>query len=314
MENTRMYADSATAVPSPAPLPTVDPAPSDPTATTAAPTTAAPTTATPAGSRRRLLWHLGEMALAMIAGMLLLGPLWDLAGAALGVGDALARPEVAALVMATNMTVGMTVGMRYRAHRWHAVGEMAAAMYVPFLLLLVPFRTGLIDADALLLGGHLLMIPAMVLVAVRHRHEASAPVRRHRVVVALAHRWPAGLALLMTVDMWVDPSVLSPWTMLVLPGGYLLIGIARRTLGGPGVLATQLAGLAVWVTLTLVAVMAGGRTAAWLVAFGWLAHAGWDLAHHRSGRVVPRGYAEFCVVLDVALAAVMVLAILTTDA
>ncbi|MEU4555623.1 hypothetical protein [Micromonospora violae] len=49
------------------------------------------------------------------------------------------------------------------------------------------------------------------------------------------------------------------------------------------------------------------------MAFGWLAHAGWDLAHHR-GRVVPRGYAEFCVVLDVALAAVMVLAILTTDA
>jgi hypothetical protein len=254
------------------------------------------------------------MAVAMVAGMLLLGPLWELAGAALGVGDALARPEVAALVMATNMTVGMTVGMRYRAHRWHAVGEMAAAMYVPFLLLLVPFWAGLIDADALLLGGHLLMIPAMVLVAVRHRHEASAPVRRHRVVVALAHRWPAGLALLMTVDMWADPSVLSPWTMLVLPGGYLLIGVARRTLGGRGVLATQLAGLAAWGTLTLVAVVAGGRTAAWLVALGWLAHAGWDLAHHRSGRVVPRGYAEFCVVLDVALAALMVLAILTTDA
>ena len=308
MENTRMYADSLTAVPSPAPPPTDEPTPSPST-----PSTAAPTAAAPASSRRRLLWHLGEMALAMVAGMLLLGPLWELAGTALGVGDALARPEVAALVMATNMTVGMTVVMRYRAHRWHAVGEMAAAMYVPFLLLLVPFWAGLIDADALLLGGHLLMIPAMVLVALRHRHEASAPVRRHRVVAALVHRWPAGLALLLTVDMWVDPSVLSPWTMLVLPGGYLLIGVARRTLGGRGVLATQLAGLAIWVALTLVAVMAGGRTAAWLVAFGWLAHAGWDLAHHH-GRVVPRGYAEFCVVLDVALAAVMVLAILTTDA
>ncbi|MEV4719113.1 hypothetical protein AB0J94_18130 [Micromonospora noduli] len=308
MENTRMYADSLTAVPSPAPLPTDEPTPSAPT-----PTSAAPTAAAPASSRRRLLWHLGEMAVAMVAGMLLLGPLWELAGTALGVGDALARPEVAALVMATNMTVGMTVGMRYRAHRWHAVGEMAAAMYVPFLLLLVPFWAGLIDADALMLGGHLLMIPAMVLVALRHRHEASAPVRRNRVVVALARRWPAGLALLMTVDMWFDPSVLSPWTMLVLPGGYLVIGVARRTLGGRGVLATQLAGLAIWVALTLVAVLAGGRTAAWLVAFGWLAHAGWDLAH-RNGRVVPRGYAQFCVVLDVALAAVMVLAILTTDA
>ncbi|MEW2431857.1 hypothetical protein AB0877_27930 [Micromonospora sp. NPDC047644] len=309
MENTRMYADGRTAVPSPAPLPTDAPASSAPT-----PTTAAPTAAAPASSRRRLLWHLGEMALAMVAGMLLLGPLWELAGAALGVGGALARPEVAALVMATNMTVGMTVVMRYRAHRWHAVAEMAAAMYVPFLLLLVPFRAALIDADALMLGGHLLMVPAMVLVALRHRHEASVPVRRHPVVVALAHRWPAGLVLLLTADMWVDPGVLSPWTMLVLPGGYLLIGMARRTLGGRGVLATQLAGLAVWVALTLVAVLAGGRTAAWLVALGWLAHAGWDVVHHRNHRVVPRGYAEFCAVLDVALAAVMVLAILTTDA
>lgn len=133
-------------------------------------------------------------------------------------------------------------------------------------------------------------------------------------MVALARRWPTGLALLMTVDIWVDPGVLSPWTMLVLPGGYLVIGVARRTLRGPGVLATQLAGLAVWVALTLVAVAAGGRTAAWLVAFGWLAHAGWDLVHHRTGRVVPRGYTEWCGVLDTSLAAVMVLAILTTDA
>ncbi|MFG1866489.1 hypothetical protein [Micromonospora arborensis] len=289
MENTKMYADSRTAVPSPAPLPTDEPSPSDPTPTSAAPT----------GGTRRLLLHLGEMALAMVAGMLLLAGLWDAAGAPLGLAGPLSRPDVAALVMATNMSVGMTVWMRYRNHGWRAVGEMAAAMYVPFLLLL---------------GGHLLMVPAMVLVAVRHRHDPPVAVRRHPAVVALAHRWPAGLALLLTVDLWIDPSVLSPWTMLVLPGGYLVIGMARRTLGGRGVLATQLAGLAVWVALTLVAVTVDGRTAEWLVAVGWLAHAGWDVAHHRNRRVVPRGYAEFCAVLDVALAAVMVLAILITDA
>ncbi|MEV4120260.1 hypothetical protein [Micromonospora sp. NPDC049645] len=288
MEKTRMYADSATAVPS-----TVSPA---------------------TGGTRRLLWHLGEMALAMVAGMLLLAPLWDVAGDASGLTGALGRPEVAALVMATNMTVGMTVWMRYRAHQWRGVGEMAAAMYVPFLLLLVPYRAGLLDGDGLLLGGHLLMVPAMVLVSVRHRHQTPAVPHRHPAVVALARRWPTGLALLMTVDMWADPRVLSPWTMLVLPGGYLLIGVARRTLRGPGVLAAQLAGLVAWVALTVVAVVVGGRAAAWLVAFGWLAHAGWDLAHHRGARVVPRGYAEWCGVLDLALAAVMVLAILSADA
>ncbi|MEU5781768.1 hypothetical protein [Micromonospora lupini] len=298
MEKTPMYADSPTPVRQPGSLPTAQPAPSD---------------AVPShGTRRRLLWHLAEMALAMVAGMVLLGPLWEVSGTALGVAGALARPEVAALVMATNMTVGMTVWMRYRAHHWSGVAEMAAAMYVPFLLLLVPFWAGLLDGDAVLLGGHLLMVPAMVLVALRHRHEPPAVISRHPAVVALARRWPAGLALLLTLDMWVDPTVLSPWTMLVLPGGYLLIGLARRTLRGPGVLATQLVGLVAWVTVTLVAVAAGGRTAAWLVAFGWLAHSGWDLINHRTGRVVPRGYAEFCGVLDAALGAIMILAILTT--
>ncbi|MGW3609934.1 hypothetical protein ACWD6N_08590 [Micromonospora sp. NPDC005163] len=291
----------ALAVPPTGPLPAERPAPPGKTPATVA-----------GGGTRHLLRHLAEMALAMVAGMLLLGPLWDAAGAALGLAGPLGRPEVAALVMATDMTIGMTVWMRYRAHRWLAVGEMAAAMYVPFLLLFAPMWAGLLDADAMLLGGHLLMVPAMVLVAVRHRHEAPVPVRRHPAVVAIARRWPTGLALLMTVDNWVDPGVLTPWAMLVLPGGYLVIGLARGTLRGPGVLTTQLLGLAGWVTLTLVAVTAGGRTAAWLVAFGWLAHAAWDLVHHRIGRVVPRGYAEWCGVLDAAVGVTVILAILTT--
>ncbi|MEU8179559.1 DUF6010 family protein [Micromonospora sp. NPDC049044] len=287
MENTRVYADSIV-VPPPGPLPAV-----------------------PGAGTRRLWWHLAEMALAMVVGMVLLGPLWDVAGTLLGLTGTLGRPDVAALVMATNMTVGMTVWMRYRAHHWRGVVEMAAAMYVPFLLVLAPFWAGRLDADALMLGGHLLMVPAMVLVAVRHRHETPVAVRRHPVVVALAHRWPTGLALLVTVDMWLDPTVLNPWTMLVLPGGYLLIGLVRRTLHGPGVLATQLVGLAVWVAVTLVAVGVGGRTAAWLVALGWLVHAGWDVVHHRTGRVVPRWYTETCIVLDTTLGGIMILAILT---
>ncbi|MEU8288635.1 hypothetical protein AB0C01_30305 [Micromonospora sp. NPDC048905] len=287
MENTRVYADSMV-VPSPAPTP-----------------------AAPGAGTRRLWWHLVEMALAMVGGMLLLGPLWDAAGILLGLTGTLGRPDVAALVMATNMTVGMTVWMRYRAHHWRGVVEMAAAMYVPFLLVLVPFWAGRLAGDALMLGGHLLMVPAMVLVAVRHRHETPVAVRRHPAVTALAHHWPAGLALLLTVELWVDPRMLSPWTMLVLPGGYLLIGLVRRTLHGPGVLATQLVGLVVWVGLTLTAVTVGGQVAAWLVALGWLVHAGWDLVHHRTGRVVPRGYAEWCGVLDVTLGGIMIVAILT---
>ncbi|MEU8300671.1 hypothetical protein AB0C04_25735 [Micromonospora sp. NPDC048909] len=274
---------------------------------------APPSAPHPAGGVRHLLRHLAEMAVAMVAGMLLLDPLWRLAGTPLGLTAVLARPDVAALVMATNMTVGMTVWMRHRRHSRAACAEMAAAMYVPFLLLLVPHWAGLLAGDVLMLGGHLLMVPAMVLVALRHRHASAAPApRRHPVVAALARRWPSGLALLMTVDSLAAPSVLSPWTLLVLPAGYLVIGAYRRRLNGPGVLARQLAGLVGWSALALVAVGVGGRAAAWLVAFGWLAHAAWDLWHHRRGEVVPRGYAEWCAVLDAILGVTVVLAILAS--
>ncbi|MFC3502239.1 hypothetical protein ACFOOK_14875 [Micromonospora krabiensis] len=272
----------------------------------------APPSAPPAGGVRHLLRHLAEMALAMVAGMLLLAPLWRIAGAPLGLTAVLARPDVAALVMATNMTVGMTVWMRHRRHSRAACAEMAAAMYVPFLLLLVPYRAGWLAADTLMLGGHLLMVPAMVLVAVRHRHDPVGPApRRHPLVAAVRHRWPAGLALLMTADNWVSPSVLSPWTLLVLPAGYLVIGAYRRRLGGPGVLARQLVGLAGWSGLALVAVLVGGQVAAWLVAVGWLAHAVWDVVHYRRDEVVPRGYAQWCAVLDAVLGVTIVLAVLS---
>lgn len=272
---------------------------------------APPAAAHPAGGVRHLLRHLGEMALAMVAGMVLLGPLWTVAGAPLGLTATLARPDVAALTMATDMAVGMTAWMRYRRHSWAASGEMAAAMYLPFLLLLGPYWAGSLGADALLLGGHLLMIPAMVLVAVRHRHAAPVPVRRHPAVVALARRWPTLLALLITVNLWAEPDVPSPWLMLVLPGLYLVIGAARRRLRGPGGLGRQLVGLAAWSALVLVAVVVDGRTAAWLVAAGWLAHAGWDLLHHRRDEVVPRAYAEGCGVFDAVVGVTVVLAILT---
>ncbi|MEH0936424.1 hypothetical protein [Micromonospora psammae] len=260
---------------------------------------------------RRLLRHLAEMAAAMVVGMLLLGPLWRLAGDAAGRADLLARPDVAALVMATDMSIGMAVWMWHRGHGARATAEMVAAMYAPFLLLLVPFAAGLVGGDALMLGGHLLMLPAMVLVALRHRHAHPTPAPRHPTVAALARRWPTWLALLVTFDSWFAPVVLPPWSLLVLPGGYLLIGTVRRQWRDRGALAVQLAGLAGWSALAGVAALADDGPARWLVAAGWLGHAVWDVAHHRAGRVVPRGYAEWCAVFDIAVGLIIVLAIVT---
>lgn len=258
---------------------------------------------------RRLAGHLAGMVVAMVAGMLLLGPLWRAGAERLGGADMLARADVGALVMATNMGLGMAAWMWHRGHGWAATAEMVAVMYVPFLLLLPPWWAGLVGDGALMLGGHLLMLPAMALVALRHRH--AAPARRHPVAAAVARRWPSGLAVLATVDLWLAPTVVSPWTLLVLPAGYLLIGTWRRQWVDRRNLAWQLAGLAVWGGLAAAALLGPDGLAGVLVGVGWLAHAAWDLAHHRTGRVVPRGYAEWCVVFDVAVGVTTLLAVVS---
>jgi hypothetical protein len=45
---------------------------------------------------------------------------------------------------------------------------------------------------------------------------------------------------------------------------------------------------------------------AYLVAAGLLGHAAWDADHYRANRVVVRSMAEFCLVLDTALAVAIV--------
>lgn len=133
---------------------------------------------------RQFVRHFLEMAAAMIVGMVLLGPLWALAFADLGWSELLAHPIGAALAMATSMTIGMSGWMIYRRHRWVSVAEMAAAMYLPFVVLFVPFWAGVLSGDGMLVAGHVLMVPAM-LIAMLHRPDEYTrhlrrPARRRR--------------------------------------------------------------------------------------------------------------------------------------
>lgn len=258
------------------------------------------------------LRHLAEMVLAMLAGMFLLAPVWAAAHTGLGLAGVFTRPDVGALVMATNMTIGMAVWMRYRGHGWTGIAEMGAAMYLPFVVLFGPYWAGALSGGTLSHVGHLLMVPAMVLVMLRRRVEYSRPHpprastmdgarRGGRVAAALRHRWPTGLALLMTFTSWTDPAVPPAWVLLALPGTYLVIGLARRTLREPGMRTLQLAGLVGYLALVVLAMSVDGDLARYLIGAGWLVHAGWDVLHHRTGKVVPRGYAEWCAVVDVVI-------------
>jgi hypothetical protein len=115
--------------------------------------------------------HFGEMVVAMVVGMVALGAAVHAGLSALGVPDLFHRTDVSTLVMATNMTIGMSLWMRIRGHGRAAIGEMAAAMYMPFVLLFVPFWAGLVSGETVMIGGHVLMVPAMIVAMLRRRSE-----------------------------------------------------------------------------------------------------------------------------------------------
>jgi flagellar biosynthetic protein FliP len=115
---------------------------------------------------RHVVRHYLEMVVAMVLGMAVLGPVWSLAWPGLS-----AHTAAGALVMATDMAIGMGAWMRFRGHSWPAIAAMSAAMYLPFVVLLVPFWAALITGGTLLTAGHLLMLPAMALAMLFRRSE-----------------------------------------------------------------------------------------------------------------------------------------------
>jgi hypothetical protein len=98
----------------------------------------------------------------------------------------------------------------------------------------------------------------------------------------------------------------TTWILLGLGiplAGYgLLRGALRPSFGLP-LQTLALLGFGAVAVIALLLVPAAG---AYLVALGLLAHAGWDAYHHRTNKVVARSYAEFCLVLDAALAVTIV--------
>lgn len=131
------------------------------------------------GSVGHFVRHLGEMLLAMVVGMMALGALERgiVAAAGASVDDLRdAVPEVVALVMAFNMTAGMTVWMRHRGHPWARVAEMAGAMFVPAVAAIVLFWCAVIHSESILALEHAAMLPAMIAVMLLHRGEYSRPV------------------------------------------------------------------------------------------------------------------------------------------
>ncbi len=126
----------------------------------------------------------------------------------------------------------------------------------------------------------------------------------------LARRRPTVLALVLAVATFADGLPPTPFLaalLVVMPLCYLAFGAVRGELGDRRALTVQTTGLVVFCAWAAAVLLAGGRTALYVVAAGWFAHALWDLRHHRTGRIVPRAWSEWCGVVDASGALAIVL-------
>ena len=117
--------------------------------------------------------HFVEMLAAMAVGMMVFGMTGRATFSLFDAASLLGNSTVWVMAMATYMTIAMAVWMRYRGHGWGRITEMGVAMYVPFVLLLVPLGAGLISEHMLNLLGHVLMVLFMLGAMLLRRDEYS---------------------------------------------------------------------------------------------------------------------------------------------
>lgn len=113
---------------------------------------------------RRFVLHYLQMLAAMLAGMVLLMPVSMLVGTDAGA-------ELQALLMATSMSVGMSALMLWHRSPVSSIVEMCLAMYVAFAVLLPAYWWGLLSGEAVIVLGHMVMLPAMAAMMLRRREQ-----------------------------------------------------------------------------------------------------------------------------------------------
>ena len=121
-------------------------------------------------------------------------------------------------------------------------------------------------------------------------------------------RW-ATLAGILTVPALLVSGLFDNFVdgVVVAAVLYLAWGVLRHRQGQGRWVLWQVPGVLLFGAATLWALSLDDADARYVLAAGWLGHAAWDVVHFRANRVVPRWWSEWCVVLDVLLAAVLLL-------
>jgi hypothetical protein len=127
------------------------------------------------GSKRAFARHFGEMVLAMLAGMVVLGGLAELAFAVSGGSLSDQSGGLQVMLMGVNMTVPMVLWMSYRGHAAARNVEMAMSMIVPTVAAAALAWAGALGSAAALGVQHAVMIPAMLGVMLWRYEDYSHP-------------------------------------------------------------------------------------------------------------------------------------------
>ncbi|HEY3504410.1 MAG TPA: hypothetical protein VGN37_16720 [Actinocatenispora sp.] len=129
----------------------------------------------------------------------------------------------------------------------------------------------------------------------------------------IARRWGSWLGFALSFAVLAPGMVLAnPWISFGALGAIqlalVIVGLARGTWRVP-INRLQLLGAVAFSVVALAAGAGNGLWAGLVAVAGLLGHGGWDLWHHRADAVVMRSYAAFCAALDIALAAVVTVAL-----
>ncbi|MFD5810915.1 hypothetical protein [Rhodococcus aetherivorans] len=175
-----------------------------------------------------------------------------------------------------------SAGPTFLAQRWPTVAALA------FALIGTPA-----EASVEILTEMMMLLPFLYLV--------TAVLDRPRAVWVV---FPA------SYTAWFVVRALDVVPSTVLIGAaaavVVVVGAVRGRLRDRRFLV-QAAGMVAFAALGLVALAVDPDVARYIVAAGWFLHGVWDLVHHRLRVTVDRSFAEFCAVLDIAVAVALVL-------
>ncbi|MFI6295059.1 hypothetical protein ACIBEJ_25950 [Nonomuraea sp. NPDC050790] len=184
------------------------------------------------------------------------------------------------------MTTTRRHPLRRLANRW----PTALALTMSALT----FGGGTSSQQVYSLAGTLLILQLLYLVIAKlRRREATWP----GLVIGLA------LVVALRVLDVVEPAFVYSGLALVV----LVWGAADGQLRSSGTLRVQAVGMLVFGVLAFAGLLVDPSIGRYVVAAGWFFHGVWDFVHLKLDKVVARSFAEWCGVVDVLIAAQLVL-------